>query len=127
MARINYYEFPENTPVEVLAQNGCELRFAAGVVVTFRDGIEYTLNEETTFYPHEENNYGKEEIEKWGHLFIGANRCLGGLKVTTVKNLMKQYGGIGWTEHCDRDGGVFEVTEIRIKGNNSKFKYNVHL
>ena len=43
------------------------------------------------------------------------------------KKLLKQYGGIAWTDHIDRDGGLFEVTEIKLKGNNSKFRYNRHL
>ena len=41
--------------------------------------------------------------------------------------LLKQYGGSAWTEHCERDGGCFEVTEIKLKGNNSRFRYNHHL
>ena len=52
---------------------------------------------------------------------------LGGISVTSVKKLLKDFGGNGWTEHCERDGGVFEVTDITLKGNNSKFKYNHHL
>ena len=31
------------------------------------------------------------------------------------------------TEHIERDGGVFEVTDITLNGNNSRFKYNRHL
>ncbi len=31
-----------------------------------------------------------------------------------------------WTEHYDRDGGMFEVTMIELTGNNSHFKYNQH-
>ena len=38
-----------------------------------------------------------------------------------------QYGGTGWTEHIDRDGSCFEVSEIKLTGNNSYFKYNKHL
>lgn len=56
-----------------------------------------------------------------------SDRVLGGISVTTAKQLLKKYGGNGWTEHCERDGGVFEVTDITVKGNNSKFKYNHHL
>ena len=40
---------------------------------------------------------------------------------------MKKYGGSGCAQHFDRDGGLFETTEIILKGNNSKFKYNRHL
>lgn len=47
--------------------------------------------------------------------------------VSWAKKMMRQYGGVGWTEHIDRDGGCFEVTEICLKGNNSRFKYNRHL
>lgn len=56
-----------------------------------------------------------------------SDRVLGGMSVTSAKKLLKQFGGAAWTDHCDRDGGVFETTDITIKGNNSKFKYNHHL
>lgn len=55
------------------------------------------------------------------------DRVLGGVTVTTAKKLLKQYGGTAWTEHCERDGGCFEVTPIELTGNNSRFKYNHHL
>lgn len=47
--------------------------------------------------------------------------------VSFAKKMLKQYGGSAWTEHIDRDGGCFEVTEIKLNGNNSRFKYNRHL
>lgn len=47
--------------------------------------------------------------------------------VKRVKELIKKYGGCGHIEHYDRSGGCFEVTPIKIKGNNSKHKYNIHL
>lgn len=50
-----------------------------------------------------------------------------GIKVSAAKKLIKEYGGSAWTEHIDRDGGCFEVTEIHLNGNNSRFKYNHHL
>ena len=50
-----------------------------------------------------------------------------GCSVTFAKKLLKEHGGAAWTEHIDRDGGCFEVTEIKLKGNNSRFKYNHHL
>lgn len=55
------------------------------------------------------------------------DRVLGGISVTTAKKLLRQYGGTAWTEHCERDGGGFEVTPITLAGNNSRFKYNHHL
>ncbi len=50
-----------------------------------------------------------------------------GCSVTFAKQMLEQYGGSAWTEHIDRDGGCFEVTEIKLTGNNSRFKYNHHL
>ena len=55
------------------------------------------------------------------------DRVLGGVSVTTAKKLLRKYGGSAWTEHIDRDGGCFEVTQITLTGNNSHFKYNHHL
>ena len=49
------------------------------------------------------------------------------ISVSEVKKLIKKYGGVGYTMHCERDGTLFETTPITLKGNNSKFKYNRHL
>ena len=50
-----------------------------------------------------------------------------GCSITTAKKMLKQFGGTAWTDHIERDGGVFETTEITLEGNNSRFKYNHHL
>lgn len=50
-----------------------------------------------------------------------------GISITAAKKLLRQFGGAAWTEHIERDGGVFETSEIRLSGNNSRFKYNRHL
>lgn len=47
--------------------------------------------------------------------------------ITIAKKFLKKYGGHAWTEHYDRDGGLFETSDIKLKGNNSRFKYNHHL
>ncbi len=47
--------------------------------------------------------------------------------VTMAKKMMKLFGGSAYTEHIDRDGGVFEVTPVTLTGNNSRHKYNRHL
>lgn len=52
---------------------------------------------------------------------------IGGISITYAKELLKEFGGIAWTDHIERDGSVFETTEIRLAGNNSRFKYNHHL
>lgn len=49
------------------------------------------------------------------------------VSVSLAKKLLKEKGGKAWTEHYERDGGLFEVTHIALKGNNSKFAYNHHL
>lgn len=50
-----------------------------------------------------------------------------GISITTAKQLLKEKGGCAWTEHIDRDGCCFETSEIKLKGNNSRVKYNYHL
>lgn len=49
------------------------------------------------------------------------------MSITEIKKLIKNQGGYGYTEHYERDGTLFDVTEIEVKGNNSNFKYNRHL
>ena len=102
--RLHYYRFPADTPDTVRVAEGC--------AVILKSGRE--------IYPESIPDDKRPLIDR-------VDDTLGGLSITHVKNLMKQYGGIGWTEHCERDGGVFEVTEIKLKGNNSRFKYNHHL
>ena len=55
------------------------------------------------------------------------DNVLGGISVTHAKKLLREHGGAAWTDHIDRDGSSFEVTEIKLTGNNSRFKYNHHL
>ena len=47
--------------------------------------------------------------------------------VTKAKKLIKEKGGTAWIEHCDRDGCVFETTEVVVGEKNSGFRYNRHL
>lgn len=47
--------------------------------------------------------------------------------IKQAKKLLKEKGGRAWTEHYERDGTLFEVSEIHVEGNNSSFKYNHHL
>lgn len=49
------------------------------------------------------------------------------MSVKMAKSLLKKYGGRAYTCHFERDGGLFETTEVKLKGNNSRFKYNQHL
>lgn len=102
--RLNYYCFPDDTPETVLLEHGCEIILKNGD----------TANAD--FIPESK----RDEVDHIDH-------SIGGLSVTSVKNLIRTYGGFGWTDHCERDGGVFETTPIQLSGNNSRFKYNHHL
>lgn len=101
--RITYYRFPAETPEETLLEHGC------GIIL--KDGNEVLAD-----------NIPDDKRELVDHI----DRCIH-VTVSTAKELISKYGGGAWTEHIDRSGGVFEVSEIRLGGNNSKFKYNHHL
>ncbi|MBQ8109351.1 MAG: hypothetical protein IJ124_04195 [Clostridia bacterium] len=103
--RLNYYRFPDDAPVAVMVAEGCEGIREDGRLVRW---------------------WQAEEITDWTGIKV-EDKTLGGIKISAAKNLLKQYGGSAWTEHIERDGGCFEVTEITLKGNNSRFKYNHHL
>ena len=102
--RINYYQFPNDIPEDILLKEGCEIVLKNGETI-----------------------YSETIPEDKRELVDHVDNVLYGLKVSSVKSLIKKYGGHGWTDHCERDGGVFETTEITLNGNNSKFKYNRHL
>ena len=38
-----------------------------------------------------------------------------GCSVTEAKRLLRKFGGSAWTNHCERAGSVFEVTDITLK------------
>ncbi len=102
--RIHYYKFPDEIdPMD---------RFKEGCVVILKNGNE--------IYPETIPN------DKWP-LIERIDDTLYGVSITHAKQLLRKYGGAAWTDHCDRSGGVFETTEIQLKGNNSRFRYNHHL
>ena len=101
--RLSYYRFPEGTDESILLANGC------GVV----------LKNGETVYPDSIPDDKRPLVD---YIEDTVSCC-----VSYAKKMMKQYGGAAWTEHIDRDGGCFEVTEITLTGNNSKFRYNHHL
>ena len=118
--RLNYYRFPENTPEEVLLENECEIILKSGGTV-IADSIPDDILKSGGTVIADSIPDDKRPLVDY------VDDTLKGLSVKHVKQLLKKYGGYGWTEHCDRDGCVFETTDITIKGNNSKFKYNRHL
>jgi len=102
--RLHYYRFPETVDPQTRVGEGC------GVIL--KTGSE--------IYPD------TIPEDKWP-LIDTVDDTLGGISVTRAKQLLRKYGGSAWTEHCERDGGCFEVTEITLAGNNSRFQYNRHL
>ena len=102
--RIHYYEFPDETPEETLLENGC--------AVILKTGDEI---------------YPKNIPEKERPLVDYIDRTISGISIKHAKELLKEYGGCAWTCHFDRDGSLFETTDIKMKGNNSRVKYNRHL
>lgn len=102
--RLSYYRFPEGTPEEILLREGCAVILKSGREI-WPDSI-----------PDDKR-----------HLVDCVADIVGPTSITRIKQLMKQYGGRGFTMHYERDGGLFETTDIKLKGNNSKFKYNHHL
>ena len=102
--RIHYYRFPEDTPEDILLSAGC--------AVILKSGEE--------IYP--------ESIPDEERPFVDCiDRTVDGISLKRAKELLKEYGGSAWTEHYDRDGGLFETSEIKLKGNNSRVRYNRHL
>ena len=112
--RLHYYRFPDAVDAQTRFQNG-----AAAI-----GGGECELGRDSC--------WGCTECEGgWSQcprfLVTSAEDTLGGISITAAKKLLRQFGGAAWTEHCARDGGLFETTEITLGGNNSRFKYNRHL
>lgn len=111
--RLTKYEFENN---QTAFENGCS--------AFLKDGSE-------KFNPEycKDNGYSEcweatwEEIKNVVDHVEKTITC----SITTVKQLLKQFGGRAWTEHYDREGSFFESTNISLKGNNSKFKYTYHL
>ncbi len=102
--RLHYYRFPEDSDPLTRFQEGC-----AVILKTGEEIYPETIPE-----------------EKWP-LIDHIDDTLGGISITTAKKLLRKYKGSAWTEHCERDGGCFEITPITLSGNNSHFKYNRHL
>lgn len=101
--RRTYYQFPEGTPENTLLGNGCGVFLISG----------------------EEIFPGSIPDDK-RHLVSHIGRVIP-CSITHAKELLKAYGGAAWTEHFERDGGLFEVSEVKLGKNNSRFKYNRHL
>ena len=111
--RINYYRFPENIDPYTRYKNGAAHK-SAYCDTGRKNCRDCTICEE-----------GWQECEHFR--CTEADYIVRGLTVTAAKKLLREFGGSAWTEHYERDGGIFETTEIMLKGNNSKFKYNHHL
>lgn len=119
MGKLNYYQFPETVDEQTRADLGCDVLYET-----------YCQEEET------ESCYRLDLTEEvrvgqfrkiWN--CVSCDKCktsvgneLGGLTITEVKRLMKQYGGCGYTTHSDRDGSIQEYTEITLGKNRKSYK-----
>lgn len=113
MARLHYYQFPNDIDAHTRYVNGA---------MNLKG--ECTLGK-TTCRECTVCSVGWRECEHYRCL--EAENIIEGTTITEAKRLLKRFGGAAWTEHCERDGGVFEVTAIELQGDNSRFKYNRHL
>lgn len=111
--RISYYQFPKEVDAQTRFQNGASV--LKGYCDTGRDNCRgCTICED-----------GWSECSHF--ICTEAEDTVAGCSITEAKRLLRKFGGAAWTEHCERDGSVFEVTNISLKGNNSSHKYNHHL
>lgn len=114
--RLNYYQFSETVDPHTRWINGAD-----ALKTECKAGIEDDVN--CVHLP--EGARGCIECPQL-HC-IEAGDAISGISVSTAKKLLRQFGGSAWTYHSDREGSVFETTEIELTGNNSRFKYNKHL
>lgn len=112
--RLNYYRFPENVDAHTRFLNGAD-NLNGECLKGFESCRDCPFN----------MGVGWRECEHFKCL--ESEDVISGLKVSVAKELLKKFGGSAWTCHIDRDGGCFETTEIKLAGNNSRFKYNHHL
>ena len=113
--RINYYEFPESVNDATRIEYGCDTK----------SGCSLDIDKDMDAAGWQCERGWCYECDKC--ITKSVDYTLSGISVTTAKNLLESFGGSAWTCHFDRDGGLFETTEIKIKGNNSRHKYNKHL
>lgn len=111
--RLHYYKFPDEIDAHTRFLNGASN--SNGECLKGRDSCSGCSI----------NNSGWTECEHYKCL--DAEDTISGISVTAAKKLLKKFGGAAWTQHCERDGGCFEVTPITLKGNHSRFKYSRHL
>ena len=101
--RITYYYFPYSLPLD---ERISAYLAAAGVKLDLSDRFDRcryrTISEEV----------------RDGRIAVS---------ITIAKKLLRSIGGEAETHHIERDGTVFEVTPVRLVGNNSRHKYNRHL
>lgn len=112
MARFTYYVFPDDAPDSVLSQY-CQ-------PIWDEDAVDAYMTKCFKL------KLSSEEIHKNYPKPIGFDRHIN-CSISQCKKYIRKFGGHGYTEHCERDGTVFEVSEVKLNENNSKFRYNHHL
>jgi len=113
--RLHYYQFANSVSDAIRVEHGCDTTSACAL------NMDLDLNA-----------IGWKCERGWcyecEHICVkDVSDTLSGISITQAKQLLKEFDGSAWTCHIDRDGGVFETTQIKLKGNNSRHKYNQHL
>lgn len=101
--RITYYYFPDSLPLEE--------RISAYLAAS---GVKLDMSDKFDRCRH--RTISKEARD--GRMAVS---------ITIAKKLLRSIGGEAETHHIERDGTVFEVTPVKLVGNNSRHKYNRHL
>lgn len=139
--RLNNYIFPDGISEKELFMNNMSFETRT-FIDSFGNEWHGECNAENVckrfrsegYFPKDKYEFTKEDYEKAYQLCKENNiivkfteNKIGGCSITFVKQMIKKYGGYGLTYHIDRDGSVFETSEIRLNRNNSSHKYNQHL
>lgn len=89
--RLNYYRFPKGTDESARLKEGCTVFLSTGQEI-----------------------HPKNISKKLRPLVDMVDDICGPMTLAAVKNLMKKYGGTGYTEYYDLDGELFETAEIHL-------------
>ena len=124
MARLHYYQFPDGVSPQTRWEHGAEHIGDGGCAL----GHDHDCRE---CWHWMDSRDGEGCSGRWAHCYnatvADAEDTISGITITRAAELLKKFGGAAWTNHIERDGGVFEVTDITLGGNNSRHKYNRHL
>ena len=108
--RINYYEFPDSmTDHERFVAGAANISGSCRLSLNGSSCKGCPVYEEirkTEMFDFHLCEHFHSDQSEWK---------LNGVKASFAKEMLKKYGGTAYTYYCGKDG-VFEVTEIKLKG-----------